>query len=164
MKHDPLNLTIEELDILCQLYMECKLTALEEKELEYALTRTDLSSPAIDEVRSLTGIRLLPRPETPAVRRRHRAWSHIAGMAAGLAVVVTLAIYLFRPSATDLSGQNHSVYIAAYSHGKPLSDTEAITATGSAMARADSLMRVAAAAERDHMRRAESIISETFNN
>lgn len=164
MNNEPLNLTLEELDTLCKLYMECKLSALEEKELEYALTRTDLSSPAIDEVRALTGIQLLPRPEVPAVHKRTWTWSHIAGMAASIAVVITLTIYLFRPSATDLSDHSQSVYIAAYSHGKPLCGNEAIEATGSAMARADSLMSVAAAAERDYMRRAESIISETFNN
>ncbi len=45
MKTDEMNLTVEELEELCRLYMDCKLSVMEEKELEYVLSQThsDLS-------------------------------------------------------------------------------------------------------------------------
>lgn len=163
MKTDELNLTIEELDELCRLYMDCKLSVLEEKELEYILTRTELTSPSIDEVRSLMNIQLLHSPQ-PSVKKRTRNWGYFSGIAASLAVILSAVTFLLLPFCGNLSDTKQNVYIAAYSHGERLNGRDAIKATDEAMAKADSLMNYAALNERQYMLKAENIITLSFNN
>lgn len=50
------DLTIEEIEALCRLYNECRLSVLEETELEYVLHCTTLSTDLINETKSLMGI------------------------------------------------------------------------------------------------------------
>lgn len=164
MNPEELNLTIDELDKLCHLYMDCKLSVLEEKELEYVLTHTDLTSPVIEEVRSLMGIQLLPRSSKLPVKKRSWNWGYISGIAASLAVIISVAIYFLLPSGSNLSGAKQDVYIATYSHGERLNGRDAIRATDMAMAKADSLMKYAAMTERQYMLKAEKVITESFNN
>ena len=56
MKQTTEGFTIEEAERLCQLYMDCKLSVLEETELEYVLSQTELDSPMIQDTRKLMGI------------------------------------------------------------------------------------------------------------
>lgn len=163
MKPEELNLTTDELDKLCHLYMDCKLSVLEEKELEYVLTQTELTSPSIDEVRSLMNIQLLPCSSKLPVRKRAWNWRYISGIAASLAVIISVAIYFLLPSGSNLSGAKQDVYIAAYSHGERLNGIDAIRAIDVAMAKADSLMHYAAMTKRQYMLKAENIITESFN-
>lgn len=164
MKAEETNLTINELDELCKLYMECGLSVSEEKELEYVLSRIDVTSPAIDQVRALMNIQLLPLSPEPTVTARSRNWRYLCGIAASMAVIISLAVFALRPSGSTLVSDDGNVYIAAYSHGKRLSGSKAEAATDRAMAKADSLMNYAAMAEREYMLKAESIINESFNN
>lgn len=159
MKTDELNLTIDELDKLCRLYMDCELSVLEEKELEYVLSRTNLSSPAIDDVRDIMKIDVSghSHPET-VVPRVSRRWKYISRIAASVTVALSIALF-FNPS-----DNNPATYIEAYSHGKQLDGEEAVLSTGIAMAKADSLMNLAASAERENMLKAEDIITRTFPN
>lgn len=48
--------TVEEVERLCLLYMDCQLSVLEETELEYVLSQTELDSPMIQDIRKLMGI------------------------------------------------------------------------------------------------------------
>lgn len=162
MKTDIINLTVEELNELCLLYMECKLTVLEEKELEYLLSLSPVSSPEIEEVRSLIGIRLPQRSTIqPKVRSK---WRFFTGIAASVAILLSVGFYLFRSAEPVSSSAESAQYMAAYSHGRRLDGREAENATINAMAKADSLMYYASLMERDCMMKAEDIISETFNN
>ena len=52
-------LTIEEVELLCRLYHECRLSVLEETELQLLLTHSPFSSPIIDETRALMNIALI---------------------------------------------------------------------------------------------------------
>lgn len=50
------NLTIQELELLSQAYIDCRLSILQERELELVLISSDASSPLIDEARALMSI------------------------------------------------------------------------------------------------------------
>ncbi len=164
MNTEELNLTIDELDKLCRLYMDCKLSVLEEKELEYILSTTALTSPSIEEVRSLVNIRVLDPQHVVPRKTIFRNWSYISGVAASLALMFSVGYYFFSSKPSDFSDSDSAVYISAFSQGKRLSDKEAIFATHSAMAKADSLMNLASLIERKNMLKANDIINETLIN
>ncbi len=168
MKTDELNLTVKELDELCRMYMDCKLSVLEERELEYILSHSSFTSESIAEVRSLMNIQLLTQPKKPISKTRSWNWRYVAGIAASIAILLSVAIYSMSYSTLhrndNLYGDNSNIFVAAYSHGERLNHKEAISATNLAMAKADSLMNLASLTERDYMLRANDIINETFNN
>lgn len=164
MKTDELNLTVKELDELCRLYMDCRLSVLEERQLEYILSRSSLTSESIAEVRSLMDIQLLNKYENTIHKTRYWNWRYVSGIAASIAILLSVAIYSTSHRNDNLYGDNPNIYIAAYSHGERLNHKEAISATNLAMAKADSLMNLASLTERDYMLRANDIINETFNN
>ena len=56
MKDKDIHLSVGELETLCNLYIECKLSALEEKELFYVLLKTDKESAVINETKAIMGI------------------------------------------------------------------------------------------------------------
>ena len=157
MKTEELNLTIDELNKLCHLYMDCKLSVLEEKELEYILSKTALTSPSIEEVRSLMKIQVLGPQYVVSRKTNFRNWRYISGIAASLTIIFSVGYYFFFSKSSNLLQSDSTVYIAAYSHGHRLSDKEAISATHSAMAKADSLMHLASLIERKNMLKAKSL-------
>lgn len=165
MKTDELDLTVDELEELCRLYEDCKLSVLEEKELEYVLSQTSTTSPLIDDVRSLMGIRELSIPlSKPRIVKRNWNWRLFSGIAASIAILVSVVFYIVSPQENIPNHNGSTVYVAAYSHGQRLNGSDAITSTDIAMAKADSLMNLAALAEHDCMIKANDIISQTFNN
>lgn len=164
MKTDKLTLTIEELDQLCRLYMDCKLSVLEEKELEYILCTTPLTSASIAEVKALMNIQVHPASDNGIRRKRFLNWKYVTGIAASIAVILTVTLHFTATRTSSLHDSNSNMYIAAYSSGKRLSDSEAVRATNLAMAKADSLMNYALLTEHEYMLRANNIIDETLNN
>ncbi len=166
MKTDEMNMTVAELDELCRLYMDCKLSVFEEKELEYVLSQTSLTSPAIEEVRALMDIQVIPTCSLKKSARSNRNWNWrlYSGIAASIAIFISVAIFFVSPQERLPDNNGCTVYIAAYSHGQKLNERDAIASTDIAMARADSLMQFAALTERKYMMRANDIISETSNN
>ena len=56
MKYLNNQFTKEELEILCQFYIDCQLSVLEEVELEYVLTHCHFASPIINETKDLIAI------------------------------------------------------------------------------------------------------------
>lgn len=162
-------LTRQETEQLCRFYMDCRLTVLEEKVLQYVLGKLPYSSPCIDEVRMLMGISIQAPVEKPVKKRSGWFNSRIAvSIAASVAILCATGIALFNnehgTSGKHPSNNNDPVYIAAYCHGLRLNGSEAITATNMAMAKADSLMKYASLKERDYMLKANDIISVTINN
>ncbi len=165
MKTDGLSLTTEELDVLCRMYMDCKLSVLEEKELEYILSTTTHTSASIAEVKALMNLQLLHKPDNVIRTKRIWSWRYVAGIAASIAVLLSVTLYFTAHQASSLSDvDSDNLYIAAYSHGTRLSDNEAIESTNLAMAKADSLINQAALIEHEYMLRANNIIDETMNN
>lgn len=162
-----MDMTIEELDHLCRLYMDCRLSLLEEKELEYILSRSPLTSAATDEVRALMGVQAVTarRAASPAPRPlRVWRWRAIAAVAASVAVVLAVGVHLLTTPRSGLASGDTYEYIAAYSHGRQLTGRDAIDATDSAIARADSLINYAALVSRDYISRADNIIIENTDN
>lgn len=164
MKTDKLTLTIEELDQLCRLYMDCKLSVLEEKELEYILCSTPLTSPSIAEVKALMNIQVLPGADNGIRKKRFLNWKYVTGIAASIAVILTMTLHFTATRTSSPYDSSSDMYISAYSSGKRLSDSEAVRATNLAMAKADSLINYASLTEHEYMLRANNIIDETLNN
>ncbi len=164
MNKEQLNLTIEELEELCGLYLDCKLTVLQEKELEYILSCSTPDSPTISEVRGLMQIQLLPEPRRTVRKSPFRNWKVFSGIAASIAVIICAAVYVASPGNSSLPESDSNVYITAYSHGVRLEGAEAVQATNSAMSKAEALMNMAASTEQEFMLRAEDIINRSLNN
>lgn len=164
MNTDETKMTVQELDELCRLYMDCRLSVLEEKELEYILCHTTLSSPRIDDVRALLNVQLLlVNAGEIKPRKKSLNWRMISSVAASIAVIICL-INVFSGSVEPHSFDKNQIYVAAYSDGHRLCESEAIASTDIAMARADSLMNYAAAIEKQYIMQAENIISRTPYN
>lgn len=163
MKEQDNNLTLQEIEQLCRLYMDCRLSVLEETELRYVLGKLPYSSPCIDDVRMLMGLRI-PSEACKAKNKRFGFLRNAPaiGIAASIAVTFAIAAALF--AVNEFSTDNADVYIAAYSHGKRLNESEAVAATNNAIAKADSLMAFASHTEHDYMMKADNIISATANN
>lgn len=169
MKEHDVKLTLQETEQLCRLYMDCRLTVLEETELQYVLGKMPYSSPCIDEVRMLMGV-LCPSKNIKTSKKSFRLFRNntTISIAASFAVLFAIGIFLQirqpENSTSSLSNRDDHVYIAAYSHGQRLNGDKAAAATEIAMAKADSLMRYASLAERDYMMKANDIISATTDN
>ncbi|MDE5811420.1 MAG: hypothetical protein K2H61_03825 [Muribaculaceae bacterium] len=122
MKTDNINLTIEELDSLARAYLDCRMTKLEEKELELVLLSTGLSTPAIDEARETMGIVATiasPAKSTKLIySRRRQRWLRPLTVAASIAIVAAVAIGIFNK--TTLLNDNSESY-TVYVNGNRLS-------------------------------------------
>lgn len=117
MKPEELNLTIDELDKLCHLYMDCKLSVLEEKELEYVISQTELTSPSIDEVRSLMNIQLLPHSSKLPIKKQSWNWRYISGIAASLAILFGIGFTVLKTGNSDSSVPDNCI---AYVNGQEI--------------------------------------------
>lgn len=163
MKEHDVKLTLQETEQLCRLYMDCRLTVLEETELQYVLGKMPYSSPCIDEVRMLMGVSI-PQKDINTSKKSYRFLKNktVISIAASFVILFAIGFYLHSGSSPSIS--DDPVYIAAFTHGKRLKGNEAAKATDIAMAKADSLMRYASIAERDYMMKANDIISITIDN
>lgn len=107
------TLTLQELEELSQAYMDCRLSRLEEEELELVLLCSDLTSPILDEVRGVMGLtaRLTACKASESIRKKSgglRVFRY-AGIAAAIAVVSVCAIGYLRGS--DQSKDAPEVYV-----------------------------------------------------
>lgn len=86
------ELSIKDIETLCQLYNECKLSVLEESELEYLLLSTSFSSELINETRKLMGISRQIKFEKKSQYIRRTAYRRFTywtlGVAASLGIIV----------------------------------------------------------------------------
>ena len=169
MKEHDVKLTLQEAEQLCRLYMDCRRTVLEETELQYVLGKLPYSSPCIDEARLMMGLTIPPE----AFKNKKKAFSFfgtkaVINIAASFAILFSIGIAMVynptTPSTSSSSNDNTPVYVAAYNHGKRLNESEALYSTNAAIAKADSLMEYASLTERDHMMKANDIISVTIKN
>ncbi|MBR5117313.1 MAG: hypothetical protein IK100_01555 [Muribaculaceae bacterium] len=92
MNPSDFHFTIKEVETLCQLYLDCQLSTLEETELEYVLMHYDFKFPLINETRGL--MEISRRFELKAAKPRKSAWGWILRAAACVAIILgTFAIY-----------------------------------------------------------------------
>lgn len=103
-------LTIHEIEQLCQAYSDCRLSRLQEKELELVLLCTDHTSPIISETRSLMGLTaLMAHPKANAITKSKKRLFKYAGIAACVATIVISGAYCFMIPQTEV--QDHDVYV-----------------------------------------------------
>lgn len=98
------TLTLLEIEKLCRAYMDCRLSRLQEKELELVLLCSDLNSPIIAEVRLLMGLTSLMSVTDTNVKKPKFRIIKYTGIAAAIAAVAFCSISLFRtfsPAETD---------------------------------------------------------------
>lgn len=123
MKQQDNKLTLHETEELCRLYMECKLSVLEETELQYVLTRIDYHSPLIDEVRRVMDIDAYIARNAFIKGDRHskrfHKWLIPLSIAASIAVFFSIGLIFFQKSST-IQNTDQSYYIA-YVNGYRLS-------------------------------------------
>ena len=89
------SLTLNELEQLAQAYLDCRLTRLEEKELELVLASSPLSSPTIDEAReqmALTSLMAASHSRRRVAKRRFIRFGSIAACLAALVIGGTMLI------------------------------------------------------------------------
>ena len=118
MKHPENQFTIEEVEKLCQLYMDCQLSVLKEIELEYVLMQSDFDSPLINETKEIMAV---SRSFKFKATKLHKSiWSWPLRVAACAAIVLGI-FALFQHININRDDSNCIVYVA----GKRTSAKEA---------------------------------------
>lgn len=128
MKDQDDKLAIQEAEQLCRLYMDCKLSVIEETELRYIIFQMDFHSPLIDEVRQIMGIETYISDKsfikTGFGRKlKFRKRGLYVGIAASVAILFGI-VFSLRQFSSPGSVDSQPYYIA-YVDGKCLSDDEA---------------------------------------
>ena len=146
MKEQDSKLTLQETKKLCSLYMDCKLSVLEETELQYVLSKMDYHSPLIDDVRTLMGIELSTPDKTfekvtPQKKQRWK-WTKrtlYSGIAASIAILLGIGLSIYHNSSS--LHDSSAPYYLAYANGHRLSDEEARIQIEADMRSADAFIR-----------------------
>lgn len=128
MKEQDCKLTLQEIEQLCHLYMECNLSVFEETELRYLLTQVDYHSPLIDDVRRIMNIEanIADRRVIKAVGFKKHLFSKgllPISIAASVAVIIGIGLTLFHTPSTE-TFESQPYYIA-YVDGQRLSEDAA---------------------------------------
>lgn len=102
------NLTIQELELLSQAYIDCHLSILQERELELVLISSDASSPLIDEARALMSITTRMAQISPKGNYRKKKKTRLilfkyGSIAAAIAIIVISVIGFFQ---SDTANKN----------------------------------------------------------
>lgn len=110
--------TTEEVEKLCELYLDCRLSVLEETELEYVLMHCDFDSPIVNETKEMMAVSRAIKLE--AVRPHKSFWTWSLRVAA--CVAIALGVFaIFNPVNTNENDDSCIVYV----EGKRASGEEA---------------------------------------
>ncbi len=93
------HLTLQEIEQLCQAYIDCHLSRLQEKELELVLLCSELTSPIITEVRTLMGLTtLMPitQLKNNNIKKAKLRLFKYTSIAACVAIIALCSGYFFR--------------------------------------------------------------------
>lgn len=128
MREQDDKLTLQETEQLCRLYVDCRLSVLDEAELRYFLTQADYHSPLIDEVRQIMDIDtyISDKPFVKTGYGRKPAslkWRLFMGIAASIAIIIVMGLS-FRLVSSHSSVESQSYFIA-YVDGQRMSDEAA---------------------------------------
>ncbi len=158
MKDQDVKLTLQEAEQLCRLYMDCRLTVLEETELQYVLGKLPYSSPCIDEARMLMGLTILK--ENGASKKRHGFLNSriVIGIAASVAILFAVGIALFNSQA--MNEQISSGFYVVYANGHAVSAEQAARHVKSDMKRADDFLDHIAEQKAQEREKVENFINQ----
>lgn len=124
MKDRDIVLSIEELETLCTLYIECRLSVLEETELYYVLLKTDKESALINETRTIMGLERKVADSRPTVIRKKPIYKRFAFYGAAASVVgIILCVWLH--SVDDKPVDPHTLLAQTHTgQSMPLAEAE----------------------------------------
>lgn len=159
MKEHDIKLTLQETEQLCRLYMDCKLTVLEEVELQYVLGKLPYTSRCIDEVRMLMGVSIPMHTRKSAKKRYVRFNRKVAlGFAASVAILFAAGVALFNNQAVN-DNYPSEIYIA-YANGQELGPELSVAQVKSDMKQADEFMSHIAKLETQEQEQVENFIKQ----
>lgn len=159
MKEHVVKLTLQETEQLCRLYMDCKLTVLEETELQYVLGKETYSSPCIDEVRMLMGVCL--SLDIKECSKKRLAWFNRRSMvwiAASVTILFAAGITLFNNRAIN-DNYSSGIYIA-YANGQKVSQELSVRQVKSDMEQADQFLNYIARLEAQEQEQVKNFINQ----
>ncbi len=150
-------LSIEETEQLCRLYFECKLTLIEEAELQYVLTQLAYNSPIIEETRRLMNISLaceLERKErlNTKPKDKKKFLRKILLAAASVAIIICVGIPIY-----SHFKQESELYCQVFSYGKEVSHEKAIAIAESELERIDKFFENMKSIESEQQQKIESL-------
>lgn len=150
-------LSKDETEQLCSLYMECRLSRLEEAELEYVLEYLPYSSPIIDEVRSLMRVSLScsigekVHQTKNCSQNRKKMTLRILITAASFLLLLSVGIPIF------LHFKNQSeIYCQVFTNGKELSRDKALTVAEEELERIDRFFEIMSDIESEQQLKTDS--------
>lgn len=150
-------LSIEETEQLCRLYMECRLTLLEEAELQYVLGLLPYSSPIIEEVRTLMNISLSCELECkksqlriPGKKKNFIRKALIVAASVVVLLSVGIPIYLHFKQESEL-------YCQVFSNGQEVSRDKALAIAEGELERIDKFFEDMKSVESEQQKKIESV-------
>lgn len=121
MKKNEDILSVKELETLCNLFMKCELTRLEEMELEVILLQTDAESHLIHETKKIMATEtFLSLQKT---NKKKYAWKYKLSWIAATVVLIAiiLSTFIYKSNPFDET----STYCQVYSEGAVVNNNEA---------------------------------------
>lgn len=160
MKDNDTILSLQETEELCRLYMDCQLSVLEERELQYILGRLSYSSPVIEEAKSLMMAEGIVFSEKKERKKKVFRWGRRAlQVAASLTILLSLSILITHWPGTEsrhadsymaqTNDADANEVVIAYERGKRLNTADSERAVNEALKRAESLMAMAKARDKE---------------
>ena len=150
-------LSLKETEQLCRLFMECKLTLLEEAELQYVLDLLPYSSPIIEETRTLLNISLACELESKERLRikpseKKNVLRKILFAAATVAILLSVGIptYFHFKQESDL-------YCQVFFYGQEVSGDKAIDIAEGELERIDKFFETMSNIESEQQQKIESL-------
>lgn len=159
MKEHNVILTLQEIEQLCRLYIDCRLTVLEETELQYVLGKIPYSSPCIDEARLLMGI-AIPMSVKESSKKRFTWFNrkNAVGIAASISILLACGLTLFNaPVGND--NDSSGIYIA-YANGQKVSAELSVQQVKSDMEQADEFLKHIAKMKAEEQEQIENFIKQ----
>lgn len=143
MKDINTDLSVKELEKLCKLYLECRLSVLEETELNYILLKTNKESLVLNETRKIMEIeRKVANMQSVKIDRKP-IYKKIVfyGSAASILLMISFLTYdIFKKVSNEKSYQDTAsakIECLVYSNGEKISGNEAISIAESHMRKMD---------------------------
>lgn len=161
MKDKDTILSLQETEELCRMYMDCQLSVLEETELQYILGKLSYTSPVIEEAREAMIAEGIVFRKKKVQRKTRFRWGRKAiGIAASLTLLLTFSIiigtqiqktdsYETTSGIARTADSSSEEIVIAYEGGKRLSPAASEKAVNESLKKAEALMAMAKARERE---------------
>ncbi len=157
MKEQDVKLTLQETEQLCRLYMDCKLSVLEETELQYVLGKLAYTSPCIDEVRMLMGLTISKEPNKSS-KIKPGFWRSRSAISIAASFLLIAGIALFRNQ--FLNEQSSSEMYIAYADGHKVSQEQTIRQIAADMKTAEEFLNHIEELESQEQRMVDNFINQ----